>query len=101
MQPVLHRVFVLPDEMEEQDETIKRARAVGIYVELDKRERAAVTMGIVKAIGSTAYVSFDTTADKQNIKVGSHVMYAKYSGAPIPNSDLIILNDEDVLGVEE
>ena len=101
MKPVLHRIFVLPDLIEEQDETIKRARAVGIHVELDKREKDAVTMGIVKAIGSTSYIGFDTTAEQQGIAVGSHVMYAKYSGAKVPNSDLIILNDEDVLGVDE
>ena len=39
MKPVLHRVFVLPDAVEEQDETIKRAKELGILIELDKREK--------------------------------------------------------------
>lgn len=101
MKPVLHRVFVLPDAVEEQDETIKRAKELGILIELDKREKDAVVMGTVQAIGNTAYVSFGTTADEQNIKIGSRVMYAKYSGAKVPNTELIVLNDEDVIGVEE
>lgn len=101
IRPVLHRVFVKPDQVEEVDETIKRARNAGIVVELDKREKKAVVLGTILAIGSTCYLGFQSTADKEGIKIGSRVLYAKYSGADVPNEDYIVLNDEDIIGVIE
>lgn len=99
MTPILHRIFVLPEKVEEADETIRRARAVGIHVELDKREHAAVTIGTVVAIGSTCYKEFNSSAEEQGVQVGSKVVYAKYSGAKMPGVEYICLNDEDIIAV--
>lgn len=99
--PVLHRIFVKPDKVEEVDETIKRAREAGIHIELDKREQKACVVGTVVSIGSTAFVGFDTLPEQQGVVVGAKVLYAKYAGADVPTTDLIVLNDEDILGVLE
>ena len=97
--PVLHRVFIQPDKLDEADDLIKRAKAAGIAIEIDKREHKAVVTGRVVAIGSTAYVGFQTTADEQGVKIGSRVLYVKYSGADIPQSEWQVVNDEDILAV--
>lgn len=97
--PILHRVIVQPDDVQEVDGVIARARAAGLHVELDKREQKATTVGTVVSVGSTAYKEFGTTADQEGVTVGAKVLYAKYSGAAIPNSELLMLNDEDILGV--
>lgn len=101
MKPTLHRIYIKPDRVEEKDDTIRRAREAGIHIEVDKREQAATVTGTVVAIGSTCFVSFGTTAEEQGIKVGSRVFYVKHSNADVPNSDLVVINDEDILGVEE
>lgn len=101
VKPILHRVLVKPEEVEETDELLKRARKAGIQIELDKREKKATVIGTVVAVGSTAYREFGTDPEKQGIIEGAKVLYAKYSGAEIPNTELIILNDEDIIGVLE
>lgn len=99
IRPVLHRIFVKPDSVKDSDDIIKRAEAAGLTVQLDKREQKAQTTGIIVAIGNTAFESFGSTSEKENITVGSKVIYAKYAGAEVPNSDLILINDEDIVGV--
>lgn len=96
--PVLHRLIVKPFDVSEADEAIKRAKAVGIHIELDKREQAAVEIGVVMSIGETAYKDFK--AEIIPI-VGDKVIYAKYSGKQIKDKDesLLILNDEDVVAI--
>ena len=101
IKPVLHRIYILPEDVKEADALIASARKSGLIVELDKREQKAATTGTVVSIGSTAYKEFNTTAEEQGVVVGCKVLYAKYSGAAIPNSELLILNDEDILGVLE
>ena len=102
IKPVLHRIIVVPDKVEESDTKIAQARAAGIIVELDKREQKATTTGTVLFIGTTAYShQFGTTPEEQGITVGCKVLYAKYAGGVVPNTDYIILNDEDILAVLE
>lgn len=101
IKPVLFRVIVKPDEVSEVDDLVKRAKAAGIEVELDKREKKAVVIGTVISVGDTAFKEFGTTAKEQGVVPGARVQYAKYSGADLPNTDLIILNDEDIIGVVE
>lgn len=96
---MLHRIFVLPDQVDEVDEKVKSAKALGLYVELDKREQKAVVQGTVVAIGDTAFVAFQSSAEKEGVVVGSKVLYAKYSGADVPNTEYLILNDEDIIAV--
>lgn len=98
--PVLHRIIVEPENASEADDAVRRARAAGIHVELDKREQKAVMIGKVIAIGSTAFSNmFGSSAEQEGIKVGSRVIFAKYSGSEIPNSKFLILNDEDITAV--
>lgn len=99
IKPLLHRIYIQPDIVEEADDVIKSARSAGLVVELDKREKKAHTTGTVVSIGSTAFKEFGSTPEQEGIKVGSRVLYAKYSGADVPNTDFIILNDEDIVGV--
>jgi co-chaperonin GroES (HSP10) len=49
-------------------------------------------------VGSTAFISFGSTAEAEGVKPGTRIQYAKYAGAQI-DEDYIWLNDEDVLGV--
>ncbi len=96
MKPVLHRIVVKSDPVEKRTES-------GIVLALNERnEKKATVSGVVVAIGSTAFESFGSTADKEGVKVGTRVYYAKYAGAEVKdNEDLVVLNDEDVLGVLE
>jgi len=101
IKPVLHRILVLPEQVEDTDDLLRRAKAVGIKIELDKREKKAAVIGTVVAIGNTAYREYGTTHKEEGIEIGSKILYAKYSSAEVPNSDLIVLNDEDIIGVIE
>ena len=94
IKPVLHRILVLPDKLEEKTES-------GLIIQYDKREEAAVEKGTVVLVGSTAYKEFGTTAEEEGISPGTRVTFAKYAGKTIKDGDTryIILNDEDVVGV--
>ena len=94
--PILHRVLVKPDKLEEKT-------AGGIIIQYDKREEAAVEKGVVVLVGSTAYKEFGTTAEEQGIVPGARVSYAKYAGKTMMDGDTkyILLNDEDIVGVLE
>lgn len=98
---VLHRILVKPDQLEEIDDTHRRAKEMGIVIASEKelkRERAAVDTGTVLEIGETAFKDFGTESP---IKVGDRVAYAKYGGKtvtdPATKKELLILNDEDVI----
>ena len=97
IKPVLLRVLVKPDEVEKKTES-------GIILQLDKREEKAVELGTVLAVGNTAYKEFGTTADSEGIRVGSKVSFTKYAGKEVKGENdelLLILNDEDIVGVYE
>ena len=96
--PLLHRVIVKPELAEELDDRIKRAKASGIIVELDKREQAAVEIGTVVSIGNTAFRDYNTEVEPV---VGDKVYYAKYAGKKVKdgNDEYLILNDEDVCAI--
>ena len=102
--PVLHRIIVKQDKLEEKDETFKAARNSGIIIpNLDERarEQAAIDTGVVVAIGSTAFKDFG--AESPPIKLGDYVVFAKHAGRLItdPDSDekFVALNDEDVIAI--
>lgn len=96
IKPVLHRILVRPDTLEEKTES-------GIILQLDKREAAAVETGTVLDIGSTAYKEFGTTAELEGIVPGTKVYFAKYAGKEVKIEDVrhLLLNDEDICGVIE
>ncbi len=96
MRPVLHRILVKRDPVEKKTES-------GLILALNERSEAkAAVKGTVVKVGSTSFESFGSTAEKEGIVPGARIHFAKYAGAEIgDNTDLIWLNDEDVLGVLE
>ena len=99
--PILHRIIIKPDLIEEADEVFRSARAAGLAVQMDKREQAAIEVGTVVRIGSTCYKEFGTTAEEQGIVVGAKVFFAKYAGKSVTDNEekFLAINDEDIIGV--
>jgi len=101
--PILHRILVKQDRLEEKDETYKRAGKVGILIpSLDEkvREQAAIDTGTVVAIGSTAFKDFGTTSP---VEIGDYVVFAKHAGKtlidPETEEQFVCLNDEDICAI--
>lgn len=97
---LLHHILVKLDDATEADETYRRAKALGIHLELDKRVHDAVEYGTVIRIGPTAYK--DLGADPNCLQIGDRVSITKYSGKKIIDTDqqeYLLLNDSDVLCV--
>lgn len=103
IKPILHRVLVKPDNVEDADDVIRSARQSGLVVQLDKREQAAVELGSVVLVGDTSYKEFGTTAEAQGVVPGAKVFFAKYAGKSVKDGDekYLMLNDEDIIGVIE
>ena len=93
LKPVLHRIILKLDEVDEVT-----AGGIIIAKELIKKERKAVELGTVVAIGETAFKDYggsDTT-----LSVGDRVIIAQYSGKAVKDTDgseLVVVNDEDIL----
>lgn len=103
IKPILHRILVKPDVLEEVDEVYKRAKAAGLSLDFAERDReqAAVDTGVVLDFGNTVFKDFG--ADNP-LKVGVKVVYAKYAGKTIRDPEdktkkLVLLNDEDVIAI--
>lgn len=103
IKPILHRVLVEQDSLEEKDETFQRAKAAGLVItgkEAD-REQAAIDTGTVTDIGPTAFRDFGV--DTSPVKIGDVVVFAKYGGKaiidPATKKKFIALNDEDIIAV--
>lgn len=99
--PVLHRILVKADKLEETDKAFIKAKQLNLVIpELDDRKRAqaGVDKGTVIAIGGTAYKDFGTDCP---IKVGDYVAYARFAGKvvtdPYNEEELVALNDEDIV----
>ncbi len=103
IKPILHRVLVKPDNVEDADDVIRSARQSGLVVQLDKREQAAVELGSVVLVGDTSYKEFGTTAEARGVVPGAKVFFAKYAGKSVKDGDekYLMLNDEDIIGVIE
>jgi co-chaperonin GroES (HSP10) len=105
IKPVLHRVLVKPDMLEDVDETYKRAKAAGLvfdHANERKREQEAIDTGVVIMLGATVGNDFH---DPNFVRVGDRVVYAKYGGKAIvhPKTKVkyVALNDEDVIAILE
>ena len=99
---LLHHILAKLDDATEADQDLKRAKAAGIILELDKREQAAVEYGTVVKVGPTSFK--DLGRDPTILKEGDRISFARYSGKSIKDSDgteYILLNDSDVLVVIE
>ncbi len=101
IKPILHRILIKQDVLEEKDEVFKRARAAGIDLsgsDERTREQAAVDTGTVVSIGATAFRDFGTDSP---IKEGDYIWFAKHAGKtithPTTKEKLVALNDEDII----
>ena len=100
--PVIHRIVVRQDKLDEKDETFRRAKQAGIHIieEEFSREQAAVDTGEVLAIGATAFRDFGV---EPPIKAGDRIVYARHAGKVVEDPDtgekLVCLNDEDVVAI--
>lgn len=101
--PVLHRIIVKPDNLEEVDETYIKAKQLGIEIaSLDDkvRKQASVDKGRVVLIGETAFKDFGAACP---IREGDYIAYASFSGKqitdPFTQEKFVALNDEDVVCV--
>ena len=103
IKPILHRILVKPDNVEDVDDVVRSARQSGLVVQLDKREQAAIEIGTVVLVGDTSYKEFGTTAEAQGVVPGAKVFFAKYAGKSVKDGDVkyLMLNDEDIIGVIE
>jgi len=99
----LHRVTIIPFDVDEWDETRKRAKAAGFALpDADAggvRAKASVDMGTVYQVGPTAFRDFGDTP----VSVGDTVAYVKNSGKfikdPYDQKEYLVLNDEDIVMV--
>ena len=98
---LLHTVLVQPEKVEDSDEVIRRAKAAGLAVQLDKREEKAVEYGTVIQVGPTAFKDYGR--DPSILKPGDYITYAKYAGKEIKykGETYLILNDQDVIATLE
>lgn len=98
----LHRVTVIPFDVDEWDNDRKRAKALGFALpdsEQFARAKASVDMGTVVQVGPTAFPQYE--AGDCPVVVGSTVAYVKNSGKfikdPFDGKEYLILNDEDIV----
>ncbi len=102
IKPILHRLLVKPEKIEETDEVLKKAKAMGIHLPEKevRREQAAAEIGYVVSIGDTAFKDYG--GDITTVSVGDKVFYAKYAGKTVKDIDgeeYVLLNDEDIVGL--
>lgn len=101
IEPTTHRIVVKADKLEDTDQTLVKARSMGLVIpehEDRKRAQASVDRGIVVSIGPTAFNDFHTSCP---IAPGSYVAFAKFSGKlvtdPYTQEEFVVLNDEDIV----
>lgn len=98
VKPCGYRLVVKQDHIDEKDDTYKRAAALGLQIagtEKD-REQMGIDTGIVLEIGPECWEGKDPWC-----QIGDRVVFAKYAGKVVGKDEnkVIILNDEDVVGV--
>jgi co-chaperonin GroES (HSP10) len=102
IKPVLHRILVKPDTIEDVDPVYARAKAAGLVTDFNERDReqAAVDTGVVIDMGPTVFRDFGV---ENTLKVGDRVVYARYGGKSITHPETkvkyVALNDEDVIAI--
>jgi len=102
---ILHRLVVKPVELEVYDEVEARLKSLGMELgrtEETKYRHTQIDQGYVLDLGPTAFLDY---VKKHNLDVpvtkGMLVTYARHSGKvvkdPSTDTDVVILNDDDVL----
>lgn len=103
IKPLLHRIIVKQDILEDKDKAFAAAKKVGIITDFAERDReqAAIDTGTVVSIGPTAFRDFNV--DVSPVKEGDTVVYARYAGKTVVDPDdeqkYVALNDEDLIAV--
>lgn len=113
--PVGHRIVVKPDKLEDEkmvEEQFQELNKLGLQLVKpdggDKREKRAVTSGVLVSVGPQAWHVFkkeygDTWTPWA--KVGDRVEFARYAGElvydPETKDPMFIMNDEDLLAIHE
>jgi co-chaperonin GroES (HSP10) len=99
--PLLHRILIKQDKLEETDTSYQKMKELGLVIpdgEDKTRKQAGVDRGTVVAIGPTAYKDFNSEVP---IKIGDRIAYARYSGKiihdPSTGEEFVALNDEDIV----
>lgn len=100
IKPVEYKILIHPEEVEDTDPTLKRAKAAGIVMpELQKeREQLAQMYGRLVAVGGNAFQDWTGTIPKP----GDRIMFARYAGAQVDGKDGVkyrIAQDKDVAAV--
>lgn len=100
--PCGYRIVVRMKSLAEVDEVFARAEKAGLELLKDHddhlRKEMGVDKGEVVSIGPTAFKDFGGDW----CKVGDTVVFAKYAGKLVEDTDkkkFMILNDEDVIAV--
>lgn len=101
-----HRLLVKPILIEETDEVFKSAKASGLIIERDqrekKREHESVDVGVLKQVGPTAW-KMPEHGDAPWAFVGDTVVYAKGAGKKVVDPETqeiyVCINDEDCVCV--
>jgi co-chaperonin GroES (HSP10) len=98
--PVEYKILILPEQAEETDETLKRAKAAGLLL-VDKtteREKMAQVKGRLVAVGGNAFEDWAGQVPQP----GDVVYFAKYAGYVVKGDDgqeYRLANDKDVSAV--
>jgi len=98
--PLLHRILVKQNKIEDTNKDYQRAARAGIIIpehEDKARAQAGVDTGTIVAVGPTAYKDFGVSPP---IEVGDVVAFARFSGKvvrdPADDVEYVLLNDEDI-----
>lgn len=93
---ICFRVLLKPDDVEETTKA-------GIHIVMDKKlERNDQSLGTVLDIGEDAFAAFRPTREYAGLEIGDRVFYAKRAGKwckdPKSGEELLMVNDEDIVG---
>jgi co-chaperonin GroES (HSP10) len=95
--PILHRLILKLDSLEEVTKS-----GIVLPKDLIKKERKAIEIGTVVAIGETAFKDYGGNVN--TVSIGDRVIIAQYSGKEIEDVDgtiYVVINDEDVLTIRK
>lgn len=99
IEPVEYRVLVKPFAIEETDPVLKSAKAAGIELPQDNRDREQMAQqkGMLIAKGGNAFSDWNEPTPK----LGDTVMFGKYAGYNIASNEEIyrVLNDKDISAI--